>query len=228
MASLPAEKCLSGKCLFHNSLNVKSFSVWLAVLQRWCPIGWRAWWTPSRHWPRPSSNWLPWIRTATVRTPSSRASPPHRCPETTWTHMVSIHPPYPPAQPYMLPSVGHVFRPQRPGLGCSHKVQADPFHMRWHKHTHRPLVYFEVNFKINPTCFLLPLLLPPHNHSIRSLCLCMGFGDMQCYAIWQFALRTMWSAFRSSKWLAVNYYQNNGENDEWSNVPRCEITIVCD
>lgn len=60
-------------------------------LQRWCPIGWREWWTPTHHWLQPSNRWLPW-RTVTAPIPSSRASPLLKCPVTTWIHMVSINP----------------------------------------------------------------------------------------------------------------------------------------
>ena len=60
------------------------------ALQRWCPIGWKAWWTPSRHWLPHSSSWWLWTRMVTARTRSSRGSPLHKCPGTTWTHMVSI------------------------------------------------------------------------------------------------------------------------------------------
>lgn len=61
------------------------------MLQRWCPIGWRGWWTPLHRWLRRSSSWSPWIRMVTAQTRSNRGSPPHRCPGTTWTHMVSFH-----------------------------------------------------------------------------------------------------------------------------------------
>lgn len=68
-------------------INIDFFS----PFQRWCPIVWREWWTPTRHWLQPNNRWLLW-RMVTAPTPSSRASPLLKCPVTTWTHMVSINP----------------------------------------------------------------------------------------------------------------------------------------
>lgn len=67
------------------------FTFCFLFLQRWCLVVWRVCSLPTRGlFLQVSSSWWAWSATTTTLTRSSRASPRHRCLETTWTPMVSI------------------------------------------------------------------------------------------------------------------------------------------
>lgn len=131
--------------------NISPSSILLAM-QKWCPIEWREWWTLSHHWLRLSSSWLPWIRTVTAQTRSNRGSPPHRCPVTTWTHMVSMQR-LAPEQTHKCLSLDQPCSSPVCNMCSGHsprRLSGFSSHMRLHT---LELLCFEVDFQIFVTQF---------------------------------------------------------------------------
>lgn len=143
----------------------------LFFFQRWCPIGWRAWWTPTRHWLLPSSRWLPW-RTVTAPIPSSRASPHLKCPVTTWTHMVSIIPSSR-TRSGLLPEAEACVRDNAVQAALTRTIP--PFIPREITHTHSQGHRFILKFscQMNPICFkTISTLVPRASRLLYSLPTC--------------------------------------------------------
>lgn len=91
---LPEESVLS---IYHFCVSqISAFSnvsmSFLCALQKCCPVVWRVCsaLTQDPSLQTSSSSCSRWRPTGTTQTPSSRASPPHRCPGTTWTHTVGF------------------------------------------------------------------------------------------------------------------------------------------